>query len=98
MARLEIIVDSGTAKRNTDDLTRSLAELERAGNNVEESTKKATQGIGDLGLEAENTDPGLISLERSLSLFVATLIAAGVAAAGGGVTAGVVAATCAAAI
>lgn len=82
MARLEIIVDSGNAKRNTDDLTKSLNALDRAGNGVDTSTKKAGQSVNKLGAEAKNGDAGVKNLEKSVGLLKTTLLAAGVAAAG----------------
>lgn len=82
MARLEIIVDSGTAKRNTDDMTKSLNALERAGTQADTAAKKAGQGVSKLGSDAKSGDSGVRGLEKSVGLLKTTLLAAGVAAAG----------------
>lgn len=71
MARLEIIVDSGNAKKNVDDVTKSLSALESAGNRVDGATSKTGRGMSQMGDEAKKTNDSIAGLNKSVIGLVA---------------------------
>lgn len=68
MARLEIIVDSGRAKQNVDDVTKSLGQLETAGNKVDSATTRTGRGIVQAGDSARLATPHIANYAKQTSL------------------------------
>lgn len=56
-SRLEIIVDTSKGKKGTDDLTKSLEQVEKQGDKTEKSTKETAKAISDTGEKSKGAAP-----------------------------------------
>jgi len=72
VTRIKVVVDNKDVIRAMDQLNRSF---EKFANNVEESTKKGSQGLRQLGNQTEKASRGFIDLKTAVSTAAGFLIA-----------------------
>ncbi|EXA69825.1 hypothetical protein J503_0811 [Acinetobacter baumannii 984213] len=66
-SRLEIIIDSSKAKKDSDALSKSLKEVEVQGEKVEKSSKNTSKAISETGASASTTSKKLSEFREKLS-------------------------------
>lgn len=66
-SRLEIIIDTTKAKKGTDDVTKSLKDVETQGDKTERSVKDTAKVISDTGDKSKSSAKKVDDLSKSLS-------------------------------
>lgn len=66
-SRLEIIIDTTKAKKGTDDVTKSLKDVETQGDKTERSVKDTAKVISDAGDKSKSSAKKVDDLSKSLS-------------------------------
>ncbi|MDH1534045.1 phage tail tape measure protein, partial [Acinetobacter johnsonii] len=66
-SRLEIIIDTTKAKKGTDDITKSLRDVETQGDKTEKSIKDTAKVISDTGDKSKSSAKKVDDLSKSIS-------------------------------
>ena len=66
-SRLEIIIDTTKAKKGTDDVTKSLRDVETQGDKTEKSVKDTAKVISDAGDKSKSSAKKVEDLSKSIS-------------------------------
>lgn len=66
-SRLEIIIDTTKAKKGTDDVTKSLRDVETQGDKTEKSVKNTAKVISDAGDKSKSSAKKVDDLSKSIS-------------------------------
>lgn len=66
-SRLEIIIDTTKAKKGTDDVTKSLKDVETQGDKTEKSVKDTAKAISDAGDKSKSSAKKVDDLSKSIS-------------------------------
>ena len=66
-SRLEIIIDTAKAKKGTDDVTKSLRDVETQGDKTEKSIKDTAKVISDTGDKSKSSAKKVDDLSKSIS-------------------------------
>lgn len=66
-SRLEIIIDTTKAKKGTDDVTKSLRDVETQGDKTEKSVKDTAKVISDAGDKSKSSAKKVDDLSKSIS-------------------------------
>ena len=67
-SRLEIIIDTTKAKKGTDDVTKSLKDVETQGDKTERSVKDTAKVISDAGDTSKTSAKKVDDLSKSIGL------------------------------
>lgn len=66
-SRLEIVIDTAKAKKGTDDVTKSLKDVETQGDKTEKSIKDTAKVISDTGDKSKSSAKKVDDLSKSIS-------------------------------